>query len=147
MKNRNVEPSEEKIKLDEGALTKEQINLMLKILPFDITFVDEKDKVCFYSATDDRIFPRSPAVIGREVQNCHPPKSLHVVNKIVQGFKEKKKDVAEFWIQKDGLFILIRYFPVYDEKGAYKGVIEVSQEVSAIRALEGERRILNWSDS
>jgi len=139
--------SADKIKLDEGALTGEQLNLMLKNLPFDITYVDEHDKVCFYSATDDRIFPRSPAVIGREVQNCHPPKSLHVVNQIVQSFKDKKKDVAEFWIQKDKLFIHIRYFPVYDDRGFYKGVIEVSQEVSSIRALEGERRILNWQDS
>jgi DUF438 domain-containing protein len=136
----------DKIRLNEGELTSEQLNLLLSKLPFDITYVDENDKVCFYSATDDRIFPRSPAVIGREVQNCHPPKSLHIVNKIVQNFKEKKKDVAEFWIQKDSLFIHIRYFPVYDDTGTYKGVIEVSQEVSDIRSLEGERRILNWTD-
>jgi len=136
-----------KIKLEEGALFEEEVNLMLKNLPFDITFVDESDKVRFYSANPERIFPRSPAVIGREVQNCHPPKSLHVVNTIVQSFKEKRNDVAEFWLQKDGQFIHIRYFPVYDRNGVYKGVIEVSQEVSAIRALEGERRILNWPDS
>jgi len=117
---------------------------MLKNLPVDITFVDESGKVCFYSANADRIFPRSPAVIGRDVQNCHPPKSVHVVNEIVQSFKEKAKDMAEFWIQKDGMFIYIRYFPVYDRRGDYKGVIEVSQEVSGIRALEGERRILDW---
>jgi DUF438 domain-containing protein len=138
------EPEEGKIWLEEGALTREQLILLLKNLPVDITFVDENDRVCFYSANADRIFPRSPAVIGREVQNCHPPKSVHIVSEIVQSFKEKTKDVAEFWIQKDNLFIHIRYFPVYDDSGAYKGVVEVSQEVAGIRALEGEHRILDW---
>ncbi|MBD3413685.1 MAG: DUF438 domain-containing protein [Candidatus Aminicenantes bacterium] len=133
-----------KVKLDEGTLTTEQIRLLLKSLPVEITFVDENDKVCFYSASKDRIFPRSPAVIGRSVQNCHPQKSVHVVDKIVKSFKEKTKDKAEFWLQKDDLFIYIRYFPVYDDSGEYKGVIEVSQEVSGIRSLKGQRRILDW---
>lgn len=133
-----------KIKLDQGYLTQEQLTLLLKKLPVEITFVDEIDKVCFYSAHEDRIFPRSPAVIGREVQNCHPHKSVHIVNEILQSFREKKKVVAEFWIQRDGQFIHIRYFPVYDENGHYKGVIEATQEVSHIRSLQGERRILDW---
>lgn len=140
------EPVEEydKIKLDQGYLTQEQLTLLLKKLPVEITFVDENGKVCFYSAHEDRIFPRSPAVIGREVQNCHPHKSVHIVNEILQSFIEKKKDVAEFWIQRHGQFIHIQYFPLYGEKGQYKGVIEVTQEVSRIRALQGERRILDW---
>ncbi|MFO7981744.1 MAG: PAS domain-containing protein [Candidatus Aminicenantes bacterium] len=132
------------IKLDEGRLTFEQIRLLLKNLPVDITFVDENDKVCFYSASKDRIFARSPAIIGKSVQNCHPQKSVHIVDKIVKSFKEKKKDKAEFWIQQGELFIYIRYFPVYDENGDYRGVVEVSQEVSGIRSLKGERRILDW---
>jgi DUF438 domain-containing protein len=135
---------EGKIRLEEGALTREQLTLLLKNLPVDITFVDEKDKICFYSANKDRIFPRSPAVIGREVQNCHPPKSVNVVNQIVQSFKEKSRDVAEFWIQKDNQFIYIRYFPVYNDRGDYKGVVEVSQDVACIRSLKGERRLLDW---
>ena len=133
-----------KIKLSQGLLTAEQIDLLLKNLPVDITFVDENDKVCYYSDTKDRIFPRSPAIIGREVQNCHPPKSVHIVEDIVKKFKAKKKDVAEFWIQMDGKFIYIRYFPIHDKNGAYKGVVEVSQEVSYIKKLEGERRLLDW---
>ncbi len=135
---------EKEIKLAEGTLTEEQIRLMLKVLPLDITFVDENDRVQFYSATEHRIFPRSPAIIGRAVQNCHPPKSVHVVENIIKSFREKKKDVAEFWIRSGGKFIHIRYFPVYNDKGDYKGVIEVTQEVSGIRDLEGERRILDW---
>lgn len=137
-------PGNEKIKLAEGYLTVEQLTLMLKKIPVDLTFVDENDQVCFYSASEDRIFPRSPAVIGRAVQKCHPPKSVHIVADILKNFKEKKKDAAEFWLQSEGKFIHIRYFPVYNEQGEYKGVIEVSQEVSGIRKLEGERRILDW---
>jgi hypothetical protein len=136
--------NDNKIKLDEGTLTIEQIRLLLKNLPVDITFVDENDEVCFYSANKDRIFARSPAIIGKSVQNCHPQKSVHVVNKIVESFKNKTQDKAEFWLQQDDLFIYIRYFPVYDENGDYKGVVEVSQEVSGIRSLKGERRILDW---
>ncbi len=135
---------EDKIKLSQGQLTAQQIDLLLKNLPIDITFVDENDTVCYYSDTKDRIFPRSPAIIGRVVQNCHPPQSVHIVNDIVKNFKDKKKDVAEFWIHLEDKFIYIRYFPVYDEKGTYKGVIEVSQEVSDIQKLEGERRLLDW---
>jgi DUF438 domain-containing protein len=132
------------MKLSQGKLSADQIDLLLKNLPVDITFVDENDKVCYYSDTKERIFPRSPAIIGRAVQNCHPPDSVHIVESILNHFKEKKKDKAEFWIQKDGKFIYIRYFPIYDKTGTYRGVIEVSQEVSNIRALDGERRLLDW---
>jgi DUF438 domain-containing protein len=135
---------EEKIKLSKGELTPDQVDLLLKHLPVDITFVDEQNQVCYYSDTEHRIFPRSPAVIGRKVQNCHPPKSVHIVNDIVKNFKEKKKKVAEFWIRQNEKIIYIRYFPVFDQDGTYRGVIEVSQEVSGIKGLEGERRLLDW---
>jgi len=133
----------DKIKLSRGELTAKQVNLLLKNLPVDITFVDENDRVCYYSDTRERIFVRSPGIIGREVQNCHPPKSVHIVNEIVESFKKKEKKSAEFWIQMDGKFIHIRYFPLYDEQGHYRGVIEVSQEVSGIRELKGEKRLLD----
>jgi len=123
-------------------LTREQIDLLLRHLPVDITFVDENDRVRYYSDTPDRIFPRSPEVIGRAVQNCHPTKSAHIVNGIVQAFKDKIRDVAEFWIRRDGKLIFIRYFPVYSADGSYRGVLEVSQDVTRIQALEGERRLL-----
>ncbi|MBN2206565.1 MAG: DUF438 domain-containing protein [Candidatus Aminicenantes bacterium] len=136
-------PPAETIELSTGRLTPEQIDLMLKRLPVDVTFVDENDRVAYYSDSKERIFPRSPGVIGRAVQNCHPPKSVHVVEEIVRSFKDKTRDVAEFWIQRGGRFIHIRYFPVYDKDGAYRGVIEVSQDVAAIRALQGEKRLLD----
>jgi DUF438 domain-containing protein len=131
------------IELSTGRLTPAQVDLLLKRLPIDVTFVDETDRVAFYSDSDHRIFPRSPGIIGRAVQNCHPHKSVHVVDEIVRSFKAKTRDVAEFWIQRGGRFIHIRYFPIYDESGAYRGVIEVSQDVTDIRALEGEQRLLD----
>ncbi len=139
-----VEAEREGISLSTGRLTPQQVDLMLRALPVDITFVDEDDRVAYYSEGRERIFPRSPAIIGREVRNCHPQKSVHIVDDIVRAFKEKTKDVAEFWIRQDGLFIHIRYFPVYDAEGRYRGVIEVSQELSKQRALQGERRLLDW---
>jgi hypothetical protein len=130
------------IDLSIGKLSASQINLMLTNLPLDITFVDENDNVRYFSQGKERIFPRSPGIIGRAVQNCHPPKSVHIVQNILEDFKAGKRDVAEFWIQMNGSFIHIRYFPLF-EGDIYKGVIEVSQEISGIRALEGEKRLLD----
>jgi len=142
-----VEPKSigDKLNLDVGNLSPQQINIMLKTLPVDITFVDDKDEVAYYSDTEDRIFPRSKGIIGRAVQKCHPPDSVHVVEDILQKFKSGEKDVAEFWIQMEGNFIMIRYFAMRDEEGKYVGTLEVSQELSRLRALEGERRLVQWS--
>jgi DUF438 domain-containing protein len=127
-----------------GALTLEQVNLMLTHLPVDISFVDETDTVRYYSEGRERIFPRSPGVIGRRVQKCHPPKSVHTVEAILAAFRAGTKDVAEFWIEMQGRFIHIRYYAMRDGAGAYRGCLEVSQDVTAIRALQGERRLLDW---
>jgi DUF438 domain-containing protein len=139
-----MEKKEAGIPLDEGSLNSEQLRLLLKSLPVDLTFVDENDEVRFYSAGKERIFPRSPGIIGRKVQNCHPPDSVDVVNRIIRSFKDKKETSAEFWIQMGERFIHIRYFPVYGDGGLYRGVIEVSQDVTAIRGLSGEKRLLDW---
>lgn len=133
-----------KIFLAEGALSEEQVNLMLTHLPVDITFVDENDRVGYYSASKHRIFPRSPAIIGRHVQKCHPSKSVHIVEKILSEFKSGTKDTAEFWLQLEGKFIHIRYFAVRDSEGNYKGIMEVSQDLTEIKKLEGEKRLLDW---
>ena len=132
------------LNLDTGQLTPEQVNLMLTHLPVDISFVNEHDEVAYYSASPERIFPRSPGVIGRKVQNCHPPKSMDSVQKILDAFRAGKKDVADFWIQMQGKFILIRYFAVRDADGKYRGCLEVSQDVTSIRRLEGQKRLLDW---
>ncbi|RJX32287.1 MAG: DUF438 domain-containing protein [Desulfarculus sp.] len=132
------------LELSTGRLTAEQVNLLLTHLPLDVTFVDQNDRVAYYSEGPERIFPRSPAVIGREVRNCHPPKSVHVVNKILDAFKSGYKDSAEFWIQMGPRFIHIRYFAVRDKQGQYQGVLEVSQDVTGIKKLEGNQRLLDW---
>jgi DUF438 domain-containing protein len=133
------------IALDTGTLTAEQINLMLTHLPVDLSFVDESDEVRYYSATRERIFPRSPGVIGRKVQNCHPPKSVGTVERILAEFKAGRQDHADFWIRMRGRFLHIRYFAMRDAQGAYRGCLEVSQDVTEIRGLEGERRLLDWA--
>ena len=130
--------------LDTGRMTLEQINLMLTHLPVDLTFVDENDRVAYYSEGPERIFPRSPAIIGREVRNCHPPKSVHLVNQILDAFKSSSRDTAEFWIELGGKFIYIRYFAVRDKTGYYRGCLEVSQDLTEIRKLEGQQRLLDW---
>lgn len=132
------------LNLDTGQLTAEQVNLILTHLPVDISFVNENDEVVYYSQTAERIFPRSPGIIGRKVQNCHPPKSVDVVEKILQEFKSGNKDSAEFWIQMKRRFIHIRYFAVRDRSGNYRGTLEASQDVTGIKRLEGEKRLLDW---
>ena len=105
--------------------------------------VDENDEVRFYSE-GERIFPRSPGVIGRKVQNCHPPQSVHKVQEILDAFRAGTKDVADFWIEIQGRFLHIRYFAMRDANGAYRGTLETVQDVTGIRALEGQRRLVDW---
>jgi len=126
-----------------GALTLEQLNIMLTVLPFDVSFVDENDRVRFYSE-GERIFPRSPSAIGREVRNCHPPRSLAKVEEILAAFKAGDKDIAEFWIEMGPRFVHIRYFAMRDAQGGYKGCLEVVQDATHVRSLEGNRRIVDW---
>ena len=121
----------------------ELIERIIDTLPLEISFIDAEDRVQYYSKGDKRIFKRTPAVIGKKVQNCHPPKSLDKVNAILEDFKAKKRDVAEFWIPLDDKFLYIRYFPVEDDVGKYLGTLEVTQEISRIKALEGEKRLLD----
>ena len=133
------------LNLDTGQLTAEQVNLVMTHLPVDVSFVNENDEVAYYSASPERIFPRSPGVIGRKVQNCHPPKSVGMVEKILSEFRAGTKSVADFWIQMQGKFILIKYFAVRDAEGKYRGCLEVSQDVTEIRKLEGQKRLLDWN--
>lgn len=135
----------EKLDVTTGKLTLEQINLIYQHLPFDISFVDENELVCFYSDTDHRIFPRSKNVIGRQVMNCHPRKSAHVVREVIDKLRSGEQDKAEFWINKPGFFIYIIYVAVRDAEGNFRGVIEVMQDCTHIRALEGSQTLLKWA--
>jgi hypothetical protein len=116
---------------------------ILDTLPVDITFVDKDDKVVFFNKLGKRTFARSPAAIARSVQMCHPEKSIEKVNRILEDFKTGKRDVAEFWINYHGRFIHIRYFAVRDRNGEYLGCLEVTQDITDIKSLEGEKRLLD----
>ncbi len=127
-----------------GSLNQQQLELILNTIPLDLTFIDENDEVRYFSNPKDRFFPRSPAIIGRKVQNCHPPESVHIVEKILDTFKAGTKDEASFHIQMKGKFIFIRYFAVKDKNGKYAGTLEVGQDITKIRKMEGEKRLLDW---
>jgi PAS domain S-box-containing protein len=124
-------------------LSTETLEAIFDALPVDITFVDGGDTVRYYSRGDDRIFKRSPAVIGKQVQKCHPQKSLDKVIQVVSELKSGKREVAEFWIELKGRLIYIRYFPVRDKKGNYAGVVEVTQDITDIQKIKGEKRLLD----
>lgn len=131
------------VKFDAGALTPEEINAMLNTLPIDITFVDRDDSVKYFTQGKDRIFARPITVIGRKVQNCHPPASVHIVQKILDDFKKGKKDHEDFWIRMGDKYVFIRYFAVRNANGEYLGTLEVTQDIAPIRNLEGEKRLLS----
>ncbi len=127
-----------------GALNFDQLRGLFTALPVDLTFVDADDRVRYFSEGADRVFARSKAILGREVHHCHPPKSVHVVEEIVSSFRSGKEDVAEFWIEMRGRFIHIRYFAVRDENAEYLGTLEVTQDLTRLRRLQGERRLLEF---
>ncbi|MCD6474341.1 MAG: DUF438 domain-containing protein [Thermoplasmata archaeon] len=133
---------EDDIKLDTGYMLPEEINALFKTLPFGITFIDKDDRVRFFSG--NRIFKRTASVLGRPVQLCHPPKSVHIVEKILKAFKDGSRNKADFWIKMGDKFIYILYIPVRDENGNYMGTLEIEQEISKLKKLEGEKRILDW---
>ena len=127
-----------------GALNPAQLRGLSGALPLDLTFVDADDRVRYFSEGSDRVFARSKAILGRKVQQCHPPKSVHMVEQILDDFKAGRQSVAEFWITFQQRFVHIRYFAVPDDAGAYLGTLEVTQDLTKLRALEGERRLLQY---
>lgn len=129
-----------------GKLTLEQINLIYRHLPVDISYVDENELVCFYSDTEHRVFPRSKNVIGRDVKNCHPRTSVHVVEEIIEKFRSGEEETAEFWINKPDIFIYIYYVAVRDDEGNFRGVLEMMQDCTHIRSLVDSRTLLTWED-
>jgi len=124
-------------------LSTEVLEAVFDALPVDITFIDETDTVRYYSRGEKRIFRRTPAVIGRKVQQCHPQQSIHKVKQVVGGLKSGARDVAEFWIELKERRIYIRYFPVKDKAGNYLGVVEVTQDITELQKIKGEKRLLD----
>lgn len=134
----------EKLNVTTGQLTLEQINLIYQHMPVDLSYVDENELVCFYTDTKHRVFPRSKNVIGRDVKNCHPKASVHIVEEIIKKFRSGEQDKAEFWINKPDLFIYIIYYAVRDENGKFRGVLEMMQDCTHIRSLQGSQTLLTW---
>jgi DUF438 domain-containing protein len=135
------------IQLPSGSFTPKEIMTILNTIPFDMTFVDKNDRVKYFTQGAHRIFARSRSIINRDVRLCHPPGSVHIVEKILEDFKSGKASRAPFWIQLQGKFIHIEYFALRDEQGEYLGTLEVSQDLTHLRKLEGEKRILSYNES
>lgn len=136
----------EVLQFETGALSKDEVDAILNTIPIDITFVDKDDIVKYFNKGEIRIFMRTKAVIGRRVQLCHPQKSIHVVNRVIEAFKTGNRGVADFWIKKDSRLIYIRYFAVRNKGGKYLGILEVTHDITGIKEIEGEKRLLDWKD-
>ena len=135
------------ISLPSGKFSAEELMAVLNTLPVDLTFVDRNDKVKYFTQGKERIFDRNRAILGRDVRMCHPPSSVHIVDKIISDFKSGHADSAPFWIQMQGRFIHIDYFALRNEQGEYLGTLEVSQDLTEKRKLENEQRILNYGNT
>ena len=132
------------VNLPSGKFTSEELLAILNALPVDLTFVDRNDKVKYFSQGQERIFDLKRAILGRDVRMCHPPSSVHVVDQIIGDFKSGNADRAPFWIQMGGKFIHIEYFALRNEQGEYLGTLEMSQELTEKRKLEGDQRIISY---
>jgi PAS domain S-box-containing protein len=136
-------PSDGYLQFETGTLSPKEITQILNTLPVDITFVDKDGAVKYFSQAKDRIFPRTKTVIGRNVSNCHPPASVHIVEKIVDDLKSGRKDHEDFWIKMGPRYVYIRYFAVKDVNGEFMGVMEVTQDIAPIQEITGEKRLLS----
>ncbi len=134
------------LRFENGSLSEKEIGAILDSLPIDLTFIDKNDTVRYFNKAEKRIFLRTKAVIGRKVQLCHPQKSVHIVNRILESFKTGKKDVAEFWIQMNNRLVHIRYFTIREKNGKYLGTLEVTQDLTDIKKIEGQKKLLDWED-
>ena len=135
---------EGRIQLPSGSMTPTELNAILNTIPFDLTFVDKDDTVRYFTQGRERIFDRNRAILGRKVQLCHPPHSVHIVQRIIEDFRSGKQSRAPFWITIKGRFIHIEYFALRDKQGEYLGTLEVSQDLTDKRALDGEQRLLEY---
>lgn len=140
-KLQNVQPNGS-IKFETGILSIKEINGLLNTIPVDITFIDKDNTVKYFTLGKERIFARTKAIIGRNVSNCHPPASVHIVEEMVEDFKSGRKDHEDFWIKMGQMYVYIRYFAVRDEDGEYIGTMEVTQNIAPIKAIEGEKRLV-----
>ncbi|MBI3131746.1 MAG: DUF438 domain-containing protein [Acidobacteria bacterium] len=140
-------PAAQAVAFPSGSLTFDQLLALFNTLPVDLTFVDAENRVAWFSEGPERVFERSRAVVGRSVRNCHPPKSVHIVDRILEDFRTGRQSIAEFWIQMGPKFVHIRYFALRDGAGAYLGTLEVTQDLTRLRTLQGDRRLLQYEEA
>lgn len=138
-----TQTSAETIVLPTGTMKMEEMIAMFQVLPVDLTFVDKDDRVRFFSEGKNRVFPRTKSVVGREVVNCHPPKSMHIVQKILDDFRSGARSEADFWIDLHGKKVYIRYFALKNEQGEHLGCLEATQDITEIQAIKGQNRLLD----
>lgn len=131
------------IKFATGVLTPKEIEHIFNHLPVDITFVDKDGIVKYFSTAKERIFHRTKTIIGRKVENCHPPASVHIVEQIAADLKSGKKDQESFWIKMGDKFVYIQYFAVRDDQGEFLGILEVTQNIQPLQQITGEKRIMD----
>jgi DUF438 domain-containing protein len=131
------------VSFDAGALKPEEVNAIFNTLPLDMTFVDKDGYVKYFTQGKERIFERPKTVIGRHVSLCHPPKSVHIVEEIIESFKSGKKDVEEFYINLKNMYVLIRYYAIRNSEGEYLGTLEITQDIAPIQAISGEKRLVS----
>lgn len=145
-KRKTQTPPEGLLQFETGSLSKEEAEAILDTLPIDISFIDKDDRVKYFNKAEKRIFVRTKAIIGRTVQMCHPQESVHIVNRIIEAFRKGEKDSAEFWITLDNRLVHIRYFAVRDKDGRYLGTMEATQDLTDIKKIEGQKRLLDWEE-
>ncbi|OQA21482.1 MAG: Hemerythrin HHE cation binding domain protein [Actinobacteria bacterium ADurb.Bin346] len=138
--------AKEEVKLPTGILKLKELMWMLNSLPVDLTFIDKDDTVRYFSDNKERIFVRTKSIIGRKVQNCHPPQSVDAVEKILAAFKAGKKDHADYWINFNEKFVFIRFIAIRDESANYLGTVELTMDIAGLRSLQGEKRLLDEKD-
>ena len=143
----HVSFSDDLIHFPTGVLRLDEVFMIFDTLELDMTYVDEHNKVRYFTRPKDRIFPRSKAVIGRDVKNCHPPQSVDIVMEIVDKFRNNKEDKASFWIDFRGRKVLIEYFALRDAQNKYRGVLEVSSDITEIQKITGQQRLAQYKSS
>jgi DUF438 domain-containing protein len=129
------------VKLGTGVLKVRELEAMLNVLPVDISFIDKDNVVKYFSQNKEKIFPRTKAIIGRKVENCHPPASVPAVERVVDNLRSGRREHEDFWIRMKGMYVLIRYYAVRGTDGEFLGVLEVTQDIEPLRAIEGEKRL------
>ena len=126
-----------------GKLPENVLASLLETVPVEFSVLDANDKVLAWNKHDTRIFKRPEGVVGRDVRQCHPPKSLDKVLRIIDEMRANKRNKARFWIELHGKKVMIEYYALRDASGKYIGCLETGQDITEIQKLTGEKRLVD----